>query len=383
MRLHEYQAKRLFAQYGLTTPVGVVVNDVTSMNTALDTLGPGPYVAKAQIHAGARGQAGGVCIGSAAEIEAHARRLLDQYLITTQTGPGGLLVQHLLLEQPVVATAELYVACTIDRLRGGRVLLASRHGGTDVEAQTPPLCRPIDALRGFPAYAGRELACALGLSGGLIARFGDFVATMARLAVETDALLVEINPLMVTAEDRLVAADGKIEIDDNALYRQSVLAAERDPLQENPQDERARAKGLQYIALDGDIGCLVNGAGLAMATMDLIAQAGGQPANFLDVGGGTSAQKVADALAMLVAESRVHAVLVNIFGGIVRCDLIAEGLIAAARHFGRPLPIVVRLVGTRSAEGQALLAESGLAVQATDSLREAAQWAVRAARTVA
>ncbi|MHB8253236.1 MAG: ADP-forming succinate--CoA ligase subunit beta [Acidiferrobacter sp.] len=380
MRLHEYQAKALFAQYGLSTPVGVVVKKGDDVAAAMAPLRGPSCVVKAQIHAGARGKAGGVQVVARAAAPDLAKRLLGSRLVTTQTGPGGQPVNALLIEEPVAAVSELYLACVLDRRLGKRVILASAEGGVGIEEGRPPIHLPIETLRGFSPYQGRGLAKALGLSGRLVSAFGDIVAALVDLACETDAVLVEINPLMVTADGSLVAADGKIEIDDNALFRQARLDRERDPDQSDPKDEEARAQGLQYIALDGDIGCLVNGAGLAMATMDLIALAGGRPANFLDVGGGTTAEKVGEALTLLVSDPKVKTVLVNIFGGIVRCDLIAEGLLLAAADFGRALPIVVRLVGTRREEGRLALAQSGLAVDVTDSLEEAARLAVTRAR---
>ena len=382
MRLHEYQAKALFARYGLPTPVGVVVRKRDEVALAIEQLGGVSCVVKAQIHAGARGKAGGVQLVPIAEVPEVAGRLLGSRLVTAQTGPAGQPVNALLLEAPITAVAELYVACVLDRRLGARVVLASAQGGVGIEEGRPPLKWPIDTLRGFSPYEGRMLAKALGLSGRLVGAFGDIVVSVVNLALQTDALLVEINPLMVTSTDGLIAADGKIEIDDNALFRQGALDEERDPSQSDPKDEYARALGLQYIALDGDIGCLVNGAGLAMATMDLIALAGGRPANFLDVGGGTTAQKVAEALTLLVSDANVKTVLVNIFGGIVRCDLIAEGLLLAAARFERALPIVVRLVGTKREEGRQILAQSGLAVDVTDSLEEAAMLAVARARSL-
>lgn len=376
MRLHEYQAKALFAQYGLSTPVGVVVTKGGDVDAAVSRLRGPLCVVKAQIHAGARGKAGGVRVVPIAEVSSLAARFLGTRLVTSQTGPAGQPINTLLIEEPIAAISELYVACVLDRRLGKRVILASAEGGVGIEEGRPPIQLPIDSLRGFSPYQGRMLAKAIGLSGRLVAAFGDIVATLIDLAVQTDALLVEINPLMVTEAGELIAADGKIEIDDNALFRQARLNSERDPSQSDSKDEQARALDLQYIALDGDIGCLVNGAGLAMATMDLIALAGGRPANFLDVGGGTTAHKVAEALTLLVSDPNVKTVLVNIFGGIVRCDLIAEGLLQAAKRFERSFPIVVRLVGTKREEGQLLLAQSGLAVDVTDSLEEAAQLAV-------
>ncbi len=383
VRLHEYQAKALLARYGLPTPVGSVVATEDEAARLREHWRGSSCVVKAQIHAGARGKAGGVRVIPVAELCATVRQWLGSRLVTAQTGPAGQLVTRVLVEEPVAAASELYLACVVDRRLGRRVILAGTEGGIGIEEGRAPLQIPIDSLKGFQPYQGRALARALHLSGRQVGAFGDLVANLVDLTIATDALLVEINPLMVTAEGALVAADGKIEIDDNALFRQPQLDSERDPQQSDQKDEQARKLGLQYIALDGDIGCLVNGAGLAMATMDLIALAGGRPANFLDVGGGTTAEKVAEALELLVSDGRVKTVLVNIFGGIVRCDLIAEGLVLAARRFGRSLPIVVRLVGTRREEGQRILAQSGLDVDVTDNLEDAAERAVRHAGAIA
>ncbi len=380
MRLHEYQAKALFAACGIATPPGVVVRAVEEVAPALVTLATPRCVVKAQIHAGARGHAGGVRIVASDEVAAYAKTILGTRLVTSQTGASGLPVDTLLLEAPTTAASELYLACVLDRRAGARVVLAGRQGGMGIEEGEKPVARVIDTLRGFQAYEGRQLAREIGLSGRAVAAFGDVVSALVALAVEHDALLVEINPLMLCEDGSFLAADGKIEIDDNALFRQAALEALRDPRQGDAKDEEARERGLQYISLDGDIGCLVNGAGLAMATMDLIAQAGGRPANFLDVGGGTTAQKVAEALRLLARDPRVKVVLVNIFGGIVRCDLIAEGLLLAASSLGRALPIVVRLVGTREEEGRRALAEGGLLGDVTQDLEEAAQLAVRRAQ---
>ncbi|WP_298134809.1 ADP-forming succinate--CoA ligase subunit beta [Acidiferrobacter sp.] len=381
VRLHEYQAKGLLAACGIATPPGVVVTQAGEVEAALQRLGVAQCVVKAQIHAGARGKAGGVRVLPAGEVAAYVGDILGTRLVTAQTTALGLPVDAVLLEAPVAATGEIYLACALDRNAGGRVLLASRAGGMGIEEGAKPLSQIIDPLRGFSAYQGRALAKAIGLSGRAVATFGDVAAALVGLADTRDAMLVEINPLMMRDDGRFVAGDAKIEIDDNALFRQRDLEAMRDPRQGDAKDEEARERGLQYIALDGDIGCLVNGAGLAMATMDLIAQAGGRPANFLDVGGGTTAHKVAEALTLLASDRRVKVVLVNIFGGIVRCDLIAEGLLMASAGFGRPLPIVVRLVGTREAEGRRALAEGGLRGDVTQSLEQAAVLAVQRAQS--
>jgi len=381
VRLHEYQAKALFARYGLTVPAGVTVRPQDDVAAAVASLTTPNCVVKAQIHAGARGKAGGVRIVPCAQAPAVAARLFAERLTTIQTGPTGLPVSAVLIEEPVTAVAELYTACTLDRQTGRRIVLVSAEGGVGIEEGLPPHTYSIDSLRGFSAYEGRGLARTLGLSGRTIAAFGDFLNKLVALSCAIDALLVEINPVMVSPNGELVAGDGKIEIDDNALFRQPLLEALRDTTQSDPKDELARAQGLPYIALDGNIGCLVNGAGLAMATMDLIALAGGRPANFLDVGGGTTAQKVAEALALLASDPQVRVVLVNIFGGIVRCDLIAEGLLMATARFGQALPIVVRLAGTNQEEGLLMLKKGGLQGQVTEDLEQAAQWAVAHARS--
>ncbi len=380
MRLHEYQAKTLLSRRGLAVPPGLIAHTPAAVRAAVAALGGDEWVVKAQVHAGARGKAGGIRRVDRATLDGAVDDLLGRRLVTTQTGPLGQPVDHLLVERPIVATAELYIACALDRASGRRVILASDAGGVDIESGAPPLSVAIDPLAGLSAYEGRVLARRLGLTGRLIDRFAKVAVTLSETAVACDALLVEINPLMVDAREELIVADAKIEIDDNALSRQTELAALRDPRQGDEKDEEAHARGLQYIALDGDIGCLVNGAGLAMATMDLIALAGGRPANFLDVGGGTTAAKVAEALELVMNDARVKAVFVNIFGGIVRCDLIAEGLLQAAARLSRPLPVVVRLVGTRQDEGLALLAQSGLAIDVTADLAQAAELAVRRAR---
>ncbi|MDA8389582.1 MAG: ADP-forming succinate--CoA ligase subunit beta [Gammaproteobacteria bacterium] len=383
MRLHEYQAKALLARRGLTVPPGLVAPTPAAVYAAAAALGGDEWVLKAQIHAGARGKAGGIRRVGRAALGGAIGDLLGRRLVTAQTGPLGQPVHHLLVERPVAAAGELYIACALDRGSGRRLILASATGGVDIESGAPPLSVAVDPLAGLQAYEGRALARRLGLTGRLIERFAKIAVTLAETATASDALLVEINPLMVSADDQLIVADAKIEIDDNALFRQAELSALRDPRQGDEKDEAAHAKGLQYIALDGDIGCLVNGAGLAMATMDLIALAGGKPANFLDVGGGTTAAKVAEALELVMDDARVKAVFVNIFGGIVRCDLIAEGLLQAAARLHRPLPIVVRLVGTRQDEGLALLAQSGLPIDVTADLAQAAGLAVRRAQEAA
>ncbi len=381
VRLHEYQAKALLAAHGIAIPPGVVVTQEGEVDAAVRKLAVTHCVVKAQIHAGARGKAGGVRVVAADEVASHVRALLGTRLVTPQTAADGLPVDSVLLEAPVAAVSELYLACALDRAAGARVLLAGNQGGMGIEEGAKPESHVIDTIRGFLPYQGRALAKAIGLSGRAVAAFGDIAAALVRLAETLDAVLVEINPLMRLDDGRFVAGDAKIEIDDNALFRQPALETLRDARQGDARDEEARARGLQYIALDGDIGCLVNGAGLAMATMDLIAQAGGRPANFLDVGGGTTARKVAEALSLLARDQRVKVVLVNIFGGIVRCDLIAEGLLLAAADFGRPLPIVVRLVGTREAEGRQALADGGLLGDVTQSLEQAATLAVRRAQS--
>ncbi len=379
MNLHEYQAKQLFAEFGIPFPPGKTAATVGEALSVAEALGGERWVVKAQVHAGGRGKAGGVkLVKSKAELEAAAQSLLGTTLVTHQTGPAGRPVNRLLIESPCGIARELYLALLVDRGRERVAVMASTEGGMDIEAvaaQTPGkiLRQFVDPVAGLQAYQCRELAFALGLVDKQVAAFAQILLGLYRLFMERDLSLVEINPLIVTDQGGLLALDGKINIDDNALYRQKALAAMRDDAQEDAKEARAREFDLNYIALDGDIGCMVNGAGLAMATMDLIKLHGGTPANFLDVGGGTTKERVAEAFKLILSDPSVKAILVNIFGGIVRCDLIAEGIISAVKEVGIKIPVVVRLEGTNVEQGRTLLRESGLAIEAAESLNDAAR----------
>jgi succinyl-CoA synthetase beta subunit len=387
MNLHEYQAKALFERYRIPVPPGQVVTTPPAAVEAARGLAGAAWVVKAQVHAGGRGKAGGIrrC-ASIAAVGAAAEALLGERLATQQSTSDGLPVSQVLVESATDIARELYLAALVDRSAGRVAVVASAAGGTDIEAMaavTPELLfvTHVEPVIGLMPWQSRRLGFALGLDGVQRAELDGIVQGVVELMAAVDASLVEVNPLVVTAAGHLVALDAKVTLDDNALYRHPELAEQRDPTQEDPRELAAAAHQLNYIALDGDIGCMVNGAGLAMATMDLVQLHGGAPANFLDVGGGTSAERVAEAFKLILSDDQVRAVLVNIFGGIVRCDLIAEGILAAAREVAPGVPLVVRLEGTRAAEGLALLAGSGLAVQTASSLSDAAARAVAAART--
>jgi succinyl-CoA synthetase beta subunit len=379
MNIHEYQTKQLFAQYGAPIPEGDVALSVDEALAVASRLGGGRWVVKAQVHAGGRGKAGGVVLVSTlAEAEAAARRLLGSNLVTHQTGEQGQPVNALLVEKASEVARELYLGAVIDRSSRRVVLMASTQGGMDIEQvarETPELIlrTAIDPLVGLQPYQCREIGFDLGLDAAQVRQFSSLVQGLARMFQERDLSLLEVNPLVVTSAGDLLCLDGKVNVDDNALYRQPALRALRDTTQENPKEVRAREFDLNYIALDGDIGCMVNGAGLAMATMDLIKLHGGTPANFLDVGGGTTAERVAEAFKLILSDSRVKGVLVNIFGGIVRCDLIADGIIAAVGDVGVAVPVVVRLEGTNADLGSQKLRDSGLSILSARGLTDAAQ----------
>ena len=385
MNLHEYQAKGLFAQYGIAVPQGQVACSLVEAEHAAQALGDERWVVKAQIHAGGRGKAGGVkLVSSMAELKQYADRLLGSRLVTHQSRADGQPVNQLLIEAVSEIQRELYLAAVVDRSSRRVVFMASPAGGMDIEevaAKTPEQIHTVavNPVVGLQPFQSRRLAFALGLEGNQIRELTQLMSGVYRLFTERDASLVEINPLVVTGEGHLMALDAKINLDENALYRQPEMAKLRDASQEDEREYRAQQHGLNYVSLDGEIGCMVNGAGLAMATMDLIQHCGGTPANFLDVGGGTTADKVAEAFKLILSDGKVKAILVNIFGGIVRCDLIAEGIISAIKEVQTAIPVVVRLEGTNVELGRQMLAESGLAVQACDSLMDAAQCAVAAA----
>ncbi len=385
MRIHEYQAKALLAQYGVPVPRGKNVSTPEEAHAAAAELG-GSVVIKAQIQAGGRGLAGGIRKAeSPDEAQAVAARLLGTRLVTHQTGPGGSLVGSVLVEETVAAQREIYLGVTLDRGSALPVVMASTAGGVEIEevaAQHPEqiLRQPVDPVIGLQPFLGRQLAFGLGLSGVAVGQAVNLIAGLYRLYREKDCSLAEINPLVVTAEEKLLALDAKLNFDDNALFRHADIRALRDVEEENPLEREAADLGISYVKLDGNVGCMVNGAGLAMATMDLIKQAGGEPANFLDVGGGASADQVTNAFRILLADPNVRAVLVNIFGGIARGDVIAEGIVEASRRVNITVPVVVRLVGTNAAEGMSLLDRSGLGVITAATLQEAAAKAVQASK---
>ncbi len=386
MNLHEYQSKQLFERAGIPVPAGRPAASVAEAREAAQSLGGGRWMVKAQVHAGGRGKAGGVVLAdSLDQVEAEARRLLGGRLATQQTGEPGLPINTLLIEAPTAIAREIYVSALVDRESRRILFMASSAGGMNIEevaAHTPERIHTltIDPAAGLQPYQCRKLAFALELAGAQIKEFQQVMFGLYNLFVDSDASLVEINPLVVTEAGGVIALDAKISLDGNALYRHPDLAAMRDLSQEDARESQAKEHDLNYITLDGNIGCMVNGAGLAMATMDLVQLKGGRPANFLDVGGGTTAERVAEAFKLILSDAKVQAVLVNIFGGIVRCDLIAEGILQAVKEVGVKAPVVVRLEGTKAAEGLQILTASGLAITTAADLSEAAEKAVAAAR---
>ena len=385
MNLHEYQSKRIFAEYGVPVPAGKVASNEAEAVAAAGEV-PGPvWVVKAQVHAGGRGKAGGVKLcRSAPEVGKAAAAMLGQRLVTLQTGAAGLPVHEVYVESGSAIARELYLSVLLDRERSRIAFIASAAGGMNIEevAATEPgkiLRIDVDPAAGLQGYQCRRLAFGLGLEANLIAQFERIARALYRLYQERDLSLVEINPLIVTKEGGLVALDAKINVDSNALFRQPALAALRDPSQEDEMERQAAEHELNYVSLDGNIACMVNGAGLAMATMDLIKLHGGDPANFLDVGGTATAERVTAAFRLILSNARARAILVNIFGGIVRCDVIAEGIIQAVKNAGVNLPVVVRLEGTNADKARALLAASGLAITVAKDVSDAATKAVRLA----
>ena len=386
MNLHEYQAKELFRSYGIPVPPGKVAANPQEAVEVAGALGGAVWVVKAQVHAGGRGKAGGVKLAREIDaVRAAAERMLGKPLVTRQTGPEGLPVEQVYVESGSDIARELYLSLTLNRERGRSAFIASAAGGMDIEevAHSTPekiLTAMVHPAAGFAAHQARELAFGLGLGGAQIGLFHSLTAALYRLYFEKDLSLVEINPLIVTRAGELVALDAKINVDDNALFRHPELAQLRDASQEDPMERRAAEHDLNYVSLDGDIACMVNGAGLAMATMDLIKLHGGQPANFLDVGGGATAERVTAAFELILSNRRVRAVLVNIFGGIVRCDLIAEGVINAVKKVGVKVPVVVRLEGTNADQAREMLAKSGLKITPATDLTDAARKVVVAAK---
>ncbi len=386
MNLHEYQAKQLFAHYGVPVTRGEMATTPRQAAAAADRLGGAVWVVKAQVHAGGRGKAGGVKIArSSEEVHEVANAMLGTRLVTKQTGPEGLPVNEVFVEAGSEIERELYLSLLVDRGQKRIAIMASEDGGMDIEevaANTPEriITIAVHPAAGLQPYQSRKLGFALGLDDGQIKQFIELTMNLYRLFVESDTSLIEINPLIVNSAGNLVALDAKINIEENALFRQRDLQTQRDPTQEDPMERRAAEHDLSYVSLDGNIACMVNGAGLAMATMDVIKLHGGEPANFLDVGGGATPERVAAAFKLILSNPAVKAILVNIFGGIVRCDDIAEGIIKAVREIDVSVPVVVRLEGTNVDQGKALLAGSGLDITAANDLNEAAQKAVEVLR---
>ncbi|MEP3856447.1 MAG: ADP-forming succinate--CoA ligase subunit beta [Porticoccus sp.] len=385
MNLHEYQAKQLFAEYGLPVSEGIAAETVKEAVAAADVIGGDRWVVKAQVHAGGRGKAGGVkLVTSRAEIEDFAREWLGNRLVTYQTDSNGQPVSRILVESVTNIAQELYLGAVIDRSTRRVVFMASTEGGVEIEKvaeETPEkiLKAIIDPLTGAQPYQARELGFKLGLNAEQIKQFSKLFLGLSKLFHDYDLALLEINPLVITEEGSLHCLDGKINIDSNAMYRQKKLQGMHDPSQEDAREAHAARWDLNYVALDGNIGCMVNGAGLAMGTMDIVKLHGGQPANFLDVGGGATKERVVEAFKIILSDDKVEAVLINIFGGIVRCDLIAEGVIGAVEEVGVKVPVVVRLEGNNAELGSKLLADSGLNIIAATSLTDAAEQVVKAA----
>lgn len=386
MNLHEYQAKQLFARYGMPVPVGYACSTPREAEEAASKIGGDHWVVKCQVHAGGRGKAGGVkLVKTKDEIRAFAEHWLGKNLITYQTDANGQPVHQILVENATDIDKELYLGAVVDRATRRVVFMASTEGGVEIEKvaeETPHLIHKvsIDPLTGPQPYQGRELAFKLGLTAKQVTQFSNIFMSLSKLFIERDLALVEINPLVITKQADLICLDGKLAADGNALFRQADLREMRDHSQEDARESRAAQWELNYVALEGNIGCMVNGAGLAMGTMDIVKLHGGQPANFLDVGGGATKERVTEAFKIILSDENVKAVLVNIFGGIVRCDLIADGIIGAVGEVGVSVPVVVRLEGNNAELGAKKLADSGLNIIAATSLTDAAVQVVNAAK---
>ncbi len=384
MKIHEYQGKQLFKKYGVPVPRGIVAKTIEEAEKASAELGTKVTVVKAQVHAGGRGKAGGVkVVKSPAEAKEAASKILGMMLKSPQTGPEGQKVRTLYIEEGLDIGRELYLGLTLDRATSRLTFMASTEGGVEIEevAEKHPekiLRESVDPAVGFLDFQGRKLAFGLGLAGDTVGKFTRFCRALYNVYIDTDASMVEINPLVILKDGGVVALDSKMSFDENALYKHPEIVALRDIDEEDPREAKAKEYDLAYIALEGNIGCMVNGAGLAMATMDTIKLVGGKPANFLDVGGGATREKVTHAFKLILADPAVKAVLVNIFGGIMKCDVIADGIIAAAKEVKLSIPLVVRLEGTNVEQGKELLRNSGLAITPADNLRDAAEKAVAA-----
>jgi len=388
MNLHEYQSKQLFSEYGLPVPKSQVVSSGEEAKKATQMLGGDRWVVKAQVHAGGRGKAGGVKIlDKVEEVKNFVHEMLGTHLVTYQTDQNGQPVNQMLVEMPCAIEKELYLGAVIDRSHRCLVIMASTEGGVEIEKvaeETPEKIHKIfvEPTIGVMPFQGRELAFALGLKGDQIKQFVTIYMGLGKMIIERDLALVEINPLVITKSGDLLCLDGKITVDDNAIYRQPEVAAMRDTSQEDERVNKAHAWELNYVPLDGNIGCMVNGAGLAMATMDIIKLHGGEPANFLDVGGTATQERVREAFKIILSDHHVKGILVNIFGGIVRCDLIADGIIAAVKEVEVNVPVVVRLEGNNAALGAQKLKDSGLNLMAAEGLTNAAELIVKAVGAV-
>jgi succinyl-CoA synthetase beta subunit len=386
MNIHEYQAKALLQEHEVAVPPGKVATTPAEAEDAARALGAPVMVVKAQVHAGGRGKAGGIKLArSTSEVKTLAGEILGMTLRSHQTGPEGKVVRKVYVEAGSEIDRELYLGMLLDRAAEQIAIIASTEGGMDIEevaASTPEKIQTVhvDPNFGLSGFQVRQIGSGLGLDAGQVKQLTGFLGGLYKLFVEKDASLAEINPLVVTKSGDLIALDAKLNFDDSALYRHPELRELRDPEEEDPRERAAKEIDLSYVGLDGDIGCMVNGAGLAMATMDMIKVCGGDPANFLDAGGGADQEKIAQAFKLILGDANVKAILVNIFGGIVRCDLIAEGVVAAAKEVGIQVPLVVRLQGTRSEQGQEILSKSGLEITPAETLQDAGEKAVAAAR---
>lgn len=386
MNLHEYQAKSLFREYGVPIAHGLLAENGDEAVAAAEKIGGDIWVVKAQVHAGGRGKAGGVKVAkSLTEVREYTRQMIGSTLKTKQTGTTALPINKVLVEEGLDIVNEIYLSAVVDRASKRVSFICSSEGGMEIEevaAESPEkiIAIGVDPSAGYFPYIGRRAGFAMGLDKKQVGQLAQLMAGLYTLFIEKDLAMVEINPLIVTRKGDLLALDAKIGVDDNALYRHKALAAMRDPTQEDAREAKAQEWQLNYVALDGTIGCMVNGAGLAMATMDIIQLHGGEPANFLDVGGGATAERVKEAFKLILSSNEVKSILVNIFGGIVRCDLIAEGIIDAVRETGLKVPVIARLQGTNVELGRNMLSQSGLAIQAADDLTDAAKKAVAAAQ---
>ncbi len=384
MKVHEYQAKEILRRYGVAVPRGSVVDKAEDARKIAEELG-GRVVVKAQIHAGGRGKGGGVKLAKDPEEAVKlAGEIIGMTLVTHQTGPEGRLVQKVLIEEALNIDKEFYLGITLDRKLGKPVIMASKQGGMEIEevaAENPDAIyrEPIDAVLGVQPFQARQVAYALGLTGEAFKSCVEFIGKLMKCYVDMDCSLAEINPLLITKEEKVLALDCKMTFDDNAMFRHKPELEMRDLAEEDPLEVEASKFGLNYIKLDGNVGCMVNGAGLAMGTMDIIKHAGGQPANFLDVGGGATAEQVKNAFRIILSDKNVKAILINIFGGIMRCDRIAEGVVEASKEIGLPVPVVVRLEGTNVELGKQILKDSGLNLISADGMADAAQKVVAAA----